>query len=119
MINSETAKAVLTSLAQGEAKNGRMLNYPVNGTFTYCPVCGTGSMKDFTFTFAATDGRDPITKDDGLVIVFYIDHPALKRRCLMGMAGAPAHGPIAEQLLGYGQALQVLALEEMMKGRAS
>lgn len=119
MMTPKDAQAMLSVLADGERKNGRSLFFDPAGGMTYCPVCGT-SDRAATFEFAVVDARDPITKKDGLVMVFYFNHSADRaRRCLLGLAGTPAHGDMAAQLLGHGEALQVMALEERSAGRRS
>jgi hypothetical protein len=119
MMTPAAAQLILKTLAEKEHERGRTLYFNPEGGWAYCPVCGV-SDKDYAFEFAATDGRDPVTQKDGLVLVFYIAHGKdLARRCAFGMAGTPANGPLAEQLLELGQALQVQALEERMTGRKS
>jgi hypothetical protein len=121
MMNPKDAMALLTTLALGEKKNGRLLNYNPSAAWTYCPCCGTGRMTGSTFKFAVIDARDPVTEAEGLVMVFYVDHPlqpgdVQPQRCLIVQAGVPLHGGEAEALLSYGQALQVLAFESLMAG---
>lgn len=116
MMTPAVALALLTKLAEAEAVGGRNLNYCVTGSFAFCPICGTNSMLDSKYCYAIADTRDPITKADGLLMCFYIDHPSIFRRCLFATGGAPAHGPQAEQLMAYAEALQVLNLERLNAG---
>src|SRR5579883_2985235 len=94
LMTPAAAQLILKNLAEAENKRGRMLYFTPEGGWAYCPVCGT-SDKDYAFSFAVVDGRDPVTDKDGLVMVFYITHPKLARRCLFGMAGVPEQGDAA------------------------
>lgn len=118
MMTPKAAAAVLRALGEGEAKKGRMLAYNLRSSWAYCPSCGTAQMHDMTFDFTAMDGRTA-DGNDGLQMIFYINHPSIGRRCLWGFAGVPAQGPIAAAILNAGEALQVLTLEEKMMGRQS
>lgn len=119
MMTHDAAIALLTELAMAEAAQGRQLNYIPDGSLAYCPVCGTANMKNFKFKFAVLEGRDPVAQRDGLMLVFFIEHPGQPKRCLFGLAGAPEQGGVRQLLLSYGEALQTLNLELLMRGEIS
>lgn len=112
---SEAAAAILKEFGRRILeKHGLQFHYMIDGGFAFCPVCGSSAMKNHGLRFAAFDGENPITKEPGVILYAIISHE--NRRCLWGLAGAPAQGQEAEQINALGQAMQVMNMEALMKG---